>query len=194
MQDVLPLVLASQSPRRQEMMVQMGVPFEVVPSLAPEDDVTGEGPERVRILARRKAEEVFARMPGRMVLAADTLVCVEGRVLGKPVDEEDACRMLQLLSGRVNQVASGVCLISPDGTVQEEVCLTDVEFAPLSPETIHRYVATGEPVDKAGAYAVQGRAGAFVTRISGSPSNVVGMPMETVARFLEKAGVRLFCE
>ena len=194
MQDELPLVLASQSPRRQEMMKQMSVPFEVVPSLAPEDDVAGDGPERVRILARRKAEEVFARMPGRMVLAADTLVCVEGRVLGKPVDEEDACRMLRLLSGRVNQVASGVCLISPDGSVQEEVCLTDVEFAALSTETIRRYVATGEPMDKAGAYAVQGRAGAFVTRISGSPSNVVGMPMETVARFLEKAGIQLFCE
>ena len=118
MNERIPVILASASPRRQEMMVQMGVPFEVVPSLAPEDDVLGDGPQRVKILARRKAEEVFARMPGRLVLAADTLVSVEGQVLGKPADKAEACRMLKLLSGRVNQVATGVCLISPDGTVQ----------------------------------------------------------------------------
>lgn len=194
MQKLLPVVLASASPRRQEMMVQMGVPFEVAPSLAPEDDVLGTGPERVKVLARRKAEEVAARMPGRLVLAADTLVCVDGQVLGKPVDEEDAVQMLKTLSGRVNQVATGVCMIAPDGSVQEEVCLTDVRFATLDEETIRRYVLTGEPMDKAGAYAVQGRAGAFVTEISGSPSNVIGMPMETVARFLKSCNVQLFSE
>ena len=164
MQKLLPVVLASASPRRQEMMVQMGVPFEVVPSLAPEDDVLGTGPERVKVLARRKAEE------------------------------EDAVQMLKTLSGRVNQVATGVCMIAPDGSVQEEVCLTDVRFANLDEETIRRYVLTGESMDKAGAYAVQGRAGAFVTEISGSPSNVIGMPMETVARFLKSCNVQLFSE
>lgn len=194
MHKLLPLVLASASPRRQDMMQQMGVPFEVVPSLAPEDDVSGTVSEQVGILARRKAQEVYARMPGRLILAADTLVCVDGQTLGKPVSEEDAMRMLEILSGRVNQVATGVCMIAPDGSMQEEVSLTDVTFASISTETIRRYVATGEPMDKAGAYAVQGRAGAFVTRIEGSPSNVIGMPMETVARFLENLKVQLFSE
>lgn len=194
MQRTIPVVLASASPRRQEMMRQMGIPFEVVPSAAPEDDVAGTGPERVRILARRKAEEVAGRMPGRLILAADTLVCVDGQVLGKPTDQEDAVRMLKKLSGRVNQVATGVCMIAPDGKMQEETCLTDVAFAALDEETIRRYVQTGEPMDKAGAYAVQGRAGAFVTAIHGSPSNVIGMPMETVSRFLSASNVELFSE
>lgn len=188
----LPIILASASPRRQDMMRQMGVPFEVVPSLAPEDDVSGAAQKQVELLSRRKAEEVAHRFPGRLILAADTLVSVEGQVLPKPRDPEDAVRMLTLLSGRENEVSTGVCLITPEGEVWQEVSVTKVTFAPLSEEVIRAYVATGEPMDKAGAYAVQGGAGAFVTAVCGSPSNVVGMPMETVARFLMRAGVPIF--
>lgn len=114
-----PLVLASASPRRLELVSLLGIPFEVIPSRAEENDVTGSGKERVRVLARRKGEEVAARLPGRTVLAADTLVCVENEVLGKPVDEADAARMIRLLSGRSHWVYTGVCLLLPDGTVRE---------------------------------------------------------------------------
>ena len=171
-----PLVLASASPRRLELLSLLGVPFEVIPSQAEENDVSGSGRERVRVLARRKGEEVFARLPGRAVLAADTLVCVENKVLGKPADEADAARMIRLLSGKSHWVYTGVCLLLPDGSVREEVCGTEVCFAEL----------------EAGAYAVQGRAGAFVRSIHGSPTNVIGLPLETVARMLREAGWRLF--
>ena len=186
-----PLVLASASPRRLELVSLLGIPFEVIPSRAEENDVTGSGKERVRVLARRKGEEVAARLPGRTVLAADTLVCVENEVLGKPVDEADAARMIRLLSGRSHWVYTGVCLLLPDGTVREEVCGTKVCFAELDEDEILRYAASGEPLDKAGAYAVQGRAGAFVRSIHGSPTNVIGLPLETVARMLREAGRKL---
>ena len=186
-----PLVLASASPRRLELVSLLGSPFEVIPSRAEENDVTGSGKERVRVLARRKGEEVAARLPGRTVLAADTLVCVENEVLGKPVDEADAARMIRLLSGRSHWVYTGVCLLLPDGTVREEVCGTKVCFAELDEDEILRYAASGEPLDKAGAYAVQGRAGAFVRSIHGSPTNVIGLPLETVARMLREAGWKL---
>lgn len=186
-----PLVLASASPRRLELVSLLGIPFEVIPSRAEENDVTGSGKERVRVLARRKGEEVAARLPGRTVLAADTLVCVENEVLGKPVDEADAARMIRLLSGRSHWVYTGVCLLLPDGTVREEVCGTKVCFAELDEDEILRYAASGEPLDKAGAYAVQGRAGAFVRSIHGSPTNVIGLPLETVARMLRETGWKL---
>ena len=186
-----PLVLASASPRRLELVSLLGIPFEVIPSRAEENNVTGSGKERVRVLARRKGEEVAARLPGRTVLAADTLVCVENEVLGKPVDEADAARMIRLLSGRSHWVYTGVCLLLPDGTVREEVCGTKVCFAELDEDEILRYAASGEPLDKAGAYAVQGRAGAFVRSIHGSPTNVIGLPLETVARMLREAGWKL---
>ena len=187
-----PLVLASASSRRLELLSLLGVPFEVIPSQAEENDVSGSGRERVRVLARRKGEEVFARLPGRAVLAADTLVCVENEVLGKPADEADAARMIRLLSGKSHWVYTGVCLLLPDGSVREEGCGTEVCFAELEEEEILRYAASGEPLDKAGAYAVQGRAGAFVRSIHGSPTNVIGLPLETVARMLREAGWRLF--
>lgn len=186
-----PLVLASASPRRLELLSLLGIPFEVIPSRAEENDVSGSGRERVQVLARRKGEEVAARLPGRAILSADTLVCVENEVLGKPADEEDAARMIRLLSGRSHWVYTGVCLLLPDGDVRQEVCGTEVCFAELDEEEILRYAASGEPLDKAGAYAVQGRAGAFVRSIHGSPTNVIGLPLETVARMLREAGWRL---
>ena len=153
----------------------------MIPSRAEENNVTGSGKERVRVLARRKGAEVAARLPGRTVLAADTLVCVENEVLGKPVDEADAARMIRLLSGRSHWVYTGVCLLLPDGTVREEVCGPEVCFAELDEDEILRYAASGEPLDKAGSYAVQGRAGAFVRSIHGSPTNVIGLPLEKIA-------------
>ena len=187
-----PIVLASQSPRRKELISLYGIPFVVDPSQADEEHVEGTGAQRVQKLAQAKCAEVVARHPGEMVLAADTLVCVDGDILGKPKDEADAARMLHLLSGRAHEVHTGVCLHLPDG---RELCGVDtakVYFMPLSEEHIRRYIATGEPMDKAGAYGIQGRAGVFISHIEGSPSNVIGLPLGLVTRFLDEAGVDYF--
>lgn len=187
-----PLILASQSPRRRELLSLYGIPFVVEPSQADEGHATGTGRERVVQLARIKCAEVADRHPGRMVLAADTLVCVDNAVLGKPVDEADAARMLRLLSGRAHQVYTGVCLRLPDGREWCEADETNVTFMPLTDELIRRYVATGEPADKAGAYAIQGAAGVFISHIEGSPSNVIGLPLGLLTRFFQEAGADLF--
>lgn len=186
-----PIVLASASPRRQELLAFLNVPFEIIPSFA-DENVPGAGAERVRTLALRKAEDVAARMPDRTILAADTLVCVDQAVLGKPMDEADAARMLHMLSGRSHFVYTGVCLIAPGQSQRTEVCATEVHFVPLSEGWISRYIATEEPFGKAGAYAIQGRAGAFVDWIHGSPTNVIGLPLETTARMLADLGFSLF--
>ena len=187
-----PIILASQSPRRRELLGLYGIPFVVDPSQADEDHVEGSGAERVRKLAQLKCAEVAQRHPGRMVLAADTLVCVGDEILGKPKDDADAARMLRMLSGCENQVHTGVCLRLPDG---RELCGVDsatVHFLPMTEEDIRRYIATGEHRDKAGAYAIQGMAGVFISHIEGSPSNVIGLPLGLVTRFLREAGVTFF--
>ena len=187
-----PIILASQSPRRRELLALYGVPFEVDPSMADEDNVDGTGAERVKKLAQAKCAEVAARHPNRIVLAADTLVCVGDEILGKPKDDEDAARMLRMLSGCANEVHTGVCLRLPDG---RELCGVDtarVHFLPLSEEEISRYIQTGEPRDKAGAYAIQGMASIFISHIEGSPSNVIGLPLGLVTRFFREAGVPFF--
>lgn len=186
-----PMVLASASPRRQELLGFYGIPFQVVPSGANED-AAGDGKTQVRELARRKCMDVAARCPGRLVLAADTLVCVEDQVLGKPQNEEDALRMLRLLSGRSHQVHTGVCIACPDGTVIDRVATTEVTFLPVGDELLRRYIATGEPMDKAGAYAIQGRAGAFIQSIQGSPTNVIGLPLEVLTEVFTQLGLSLF--
>lgn len=186
-----PVILASASPRRQELLGYYGIPFEVVPSGA-EEDATGCGEEQVRQLARRKCEDVAARYPDRLVLAADTLVCADDAVLGKPADEEDALRMLKLLSGREHQVHTGVCLRCPDGQYIERVATTKVTFLPVGEELLRRYIATGEPMDKAGAYAIQGRAGAFIASIEGSPTNVIGLPLEVLTEVFQQLELPLF--
>lgn len=187
-----PIILASQSPRRRELLGLYGVPFVVDPSLADEDHVEGNGAERVRKLAQAKCAEVAQRHPGRMVLAADTLVCVGDEILGKPKDDEDAVRMLRLLSGCSNEVHTGVCLRLPDGREFSGVDTAVVHFLPMSDEEIRRYIASGEHRDKAGAYAIQGRAGVFISHIEGSPSNVIGLPLGLVTRFFREAGVEFF--
>lgn len=187
-----PIILASQSPRRRELLSLYGLPFVVDPSQADEDHVTGTGAERVQKLARAKCEEVAARHPGQLVLAADTLVCVDDEILGKPKDEADARRMLSLLSGRAHDVHTGVCLMLEDGSMLCGVDTAQVHFMPLTERMINRYIQTGEPMDKAGAYGIQGRAGVFISHIEGSPSNVIGLPLGLVTRFFTEAGIDFF--
>jgi septum formation protein len=199
------LILASASPRRAELLRAAGIAFDIHVSdvdetLAPDE----AAPDFVRRLAKAKARPIAELFPGRAVLGADTVVVVEGTVLGKPDDQEDARQMLQLLSDRTHQVLTGVCLIGPavSGSseaqrsvggryVGVEVARTTVEFASLSPAEIDWYVASGEPMDKAGAYAIQGLASRFVSRIDGSYSNVVGLPVALVARMCTAAGILL---
>jgi len=182
------LILASGSPRRRELLAYFGLPFAIVPSDA-EEIALGSGLERVAALARLKGAEVARRYPALPVLSADTLVCVDDLVLGKPTDAKDAQRMLRLLSGRWHSVYTGVCLRTPDGQVREKVDTTRVKFRALNAAEISRYVETGEPMDKAGAYAMQEIGGIFVERIDGSPTNVIGLPLAAVASLLQAAGL-----
>ena len=185
------IILASQSPRRRELLSLYGVPFEVDPSQADEEHVEGTGAERVKKLAQQKCAEVAQRHPGKYVLAADTLVCVEDEILGKPKDEADAHRMLRLLSGRAHEVHTGVCLRLPDGSELCDVDTTRVHFMEMTDEMIRRYIATGEPMDKAGAYGIQGTAGIFISHIEGSSSNVIGLPLGLMTHFFMQAGVNI---
>lgn len=187
MAEQLPLILASASPRRRELMSSMGLSFETYSTDA-DENVTGEGRRVVEILAERKARKAEEVFPGRWILAADTLVERDGRVLGKPRSHEDALLMLRLLSGGWHTVHTGVCLMRPDGAFQTRVCTTRVRFETLSEETILRYVRTGEPMGKAGGYAIQGMAGMFVTEIAGSFSNVIGLPTAMVRGMLSAFG------
>ena len=187
------LLLASASPRRRELLRHAGFDFEVRPSDIVEQMERGERPEEfARRAAREKAMSVAASSPsGSFVLGADTVVVVEGETLGKPADLDDATRMLRLLSGRTHQVHSGICLVrAPDEIVALTHETTLVTFRELDEEEIRSYVESGEPLDKAGAYAVQGLASKFVTRISGCYSNVVGLPVARVYEILKNAEVR----
>jgi septum formation protein len=184
------LVLASQSPRRSELLRNAGIPFRVQAADVDETPLPGEPPvDYVRRLAHAKANAV----PGNLVLGADTVVVASGEILGKPANPADATRMLQLLSGRSHEVITGVCLAGAETIVAHDT--TTVFFSPLTGEEIAGYVATGEPMDKAGAYAIQGLASRFVERIEGSYSNVVGLPVALVYRLLapelQRSRVRL---
>jgi len=183
-----PLILASASSRRRELLAQAGFTFDVIPTDIPELRKPGEDPIRfVTRLAREKAEAVAAThavTPDTLVLGADTIVLVEEEVLGKPEDAADAARMLRLLSGQTHQVITGVCL-ARGRERQRAAEVTFVRFLTLSDQEIHDYVATGEPLDKAGAYAIQGRAGRWVPRIHGCYFNVVGLPLALVTSMIE---------
>ena len=179
------IVLASASPRRAELLRAAGIDFEVQPADVDEAITTGESPnEYVSRLAEAKARLVYERDVRRIVLAADTAVVVDADVLGKPLDENDASRMLRMLSGRTHEVLTAISVFHPGQIVDTRVDTTAVEFAPLSDADIDWYVSSGEPMDKAGAYAVQGLASRFVTRIEGSYSNVVGLPVALVYQML----------
>ena len=183
----VPLILASSSPRRRELLTQAGIPFEVD---APEVDETCDLPaaEAVAELSRRKALAAAAAHPGRLILAADTLVTLDGVSLGKPKDKEDAVRMLRCLSGRIHEVCTGVTVITPAGEALTGTDVSRVTFEEMTEDEIRGYVETGEPLDKAGAYAIQGRAALWIRRMEGSPSGVIGLPLDLVYHLLKKAG------
>jgi septum formation protein len=177
------LILASGSPRRREILERAGIPFVARPAEVDETIRPGEDAcAYVKRLAREKAEAVEAA-PGEIVLGADTVVVVESEILGKPTDEADAARMLRMLSGREHIVMTGICLLNT-GVVIEDVEKTLVRFVPVSDKEIEEYVASGEPLDKAGAYAIQGLASKFIDRVEGCYFNVVGLPMARVYRHL----------
>ena len=190
------LILASASPRRAELLSAAGIPFDVRPAHVDETIRPGEdAPTYAGRVALDKARTLASDSPGRYVLAADTVVVIDDQILGKPSDDEDAKRMLRLLSGRTHEVLTAVVLMAPapvDGrAIDAHVEATAVQFAPLGKAEIDWYVGTGEPRDKAGAYAIQGLASRFVTRIEGSYSNVVGLPVGLVYAMCTRAGILL---
>jgi septum formation protein len=182
------LVLASASPRRAQILRSLGVSFRVVVSEAEERLEPGEGgAAAAERLARLKAATVGGVEPPP-ILAADTVVVCDDRILGKPASPDDARQMLRLLAGRTHEVVTGLCLIAPRATLSG-VERTEVTFAPMSAEEIDGYVATGEPMDKAGAYHVDGRGALFVSAVAGSPSNVAGLPVRLFLRLVREAGL-----
>jgi septum formation protein len=180
------IILASRSPRRAELLTAAGIAFEVLAADIDESPLAAEAPDDyVERLAIAKAGAVLALRPESRVLGADTTVTIDGQILGKPVDNADAVRMLHLLSGRAHLVHTGVALVSARG-IQSAVDTTRVWFDVMTDEDISWYVKTGEPVDRAGAYAIQGFASRFIPRIEGSYSNVVGLPVAMVSSILKK--------
>jgi septum formation protein len=185
------LVLASASPRRQELLRDAGISFEVQPADIPEHPQPTEGAkECAERLAREKALAVARQRPQDCVLGADTVVVVEGQLLGKPSDAADAARMLRMLSGREHHVITGVCLVvRGEALVSSET--TFVTVSEITDQEIADYVASGEPMDKAGAYAIQGIASRWIPRIEGDYSNVVGLPVALVFRMLRERGCEI---
>ncbi|MGA7217540.1 MAG: Maf family protein [Candidatus Sulfotelmatobacter sp.] len=184
------LVLASASPRRQELLRNAGIAFTVQPADIDEAPLAGESPrDCAERLAREKALAVFRNWPQDYVLGADTIVVIDDAMLGKPRDAADAARMLRLLSGRTHAVITGVCMAGPLGFERTTSSTTLVSMEELSDEEIRDYIATGEPMDKAGAYAIQGMASRWIPRIEGDYSNVVGLPVALVYRILRERGV-----
>lgn len=184
------LVLASGSPRRRQILSAVGLAFEVVPPRVEEVVLSGEGPSVMASrLARQKARDVAARVGGdRWVLGCDTVVGIEDRVLGKPTDEAEATEMLLLLSGRTHEVYSGYAVVG-FGEEHAGVEETRVTIRSITPDEAAAYSATGEPLDKAGAYAIQGRGIVFITSVEGSHSNVMGLPIEALLPVLAARGI-----
>jgi septum formation protein len=187
-------ILASASPRRRELLAQAGYLFEVQAPSIDESRRTGEDAIAFATrLAREKAEHVAELVSAQstLVLGADTVVVCDGEILGKPADAADAARMLLLLSGRTHSVVTGVAVVGGPQVVEVAAEVTQVTMLTLSPQEIAAYVATGEPMDKAGAYAIQGYAARWIPRISGCYFNVVGLPLALVASLLEGVELRL---
>jgi nucleoside triphosphate pyrophosphatase len=183
----MPLILASASPRRAELLRSAGIIFTVEPAHVPEQPMADEPPlEYAKRLAHDKARAIFTRDSDNVVLGADTIVVVDEHLLEKPRDDEDAARMLRLLSGRPHQVITGVCLVAPSFE-RTEAEITEVRFSALTDQEIAGYVATREPMDKAGAYAIQGIASRWVERIDGCYFNVVGLPVQRVYRMIRRS-------
>ncbi|MEW6532428.1 MAG: Maf family protein [Thermodesulfobacteriota bacterium] len=186
------IILASASPRRRELLSSIGLRFQVLPSTIPEETLDHELPQdQVSRLAVAKATEISGRVPGMWVLGADTIVVIDGRILGKPRDVQEAREMLAVLNDRTHEVYTGYALVRSDLAAPAVVrwVRSEVHIRGLTAEEIAGYVATGEPMDKAGAYAIQGIGSAIVERISGSYTNVVGLPLCEVTRDLKELGI-----
>lgn len=191
----LDVILASASPRRRELLALIFGDFRVLPSEFEESLVPSElaPADHVVYSASAKARDVAARAADSLVIGADTIVVVDGEILGKPADEADAARMLRALSGRTHEVYTGITVILGD-TERTGVERTEVAFRELSDETISRYIASGEPMDKAGAYAIQGKGAVLIKCISGCYPNVVGLPLYRLSALLGEFGVEPLCE
>lgn len=203
------IILASASPRRKELLEQIGLTFAVCPAKGEEIVRATEPSEVVRELASQKAQEIASMVKSYgeshaqwmtpqdiMVIGADTIVACAGKILGKPKDEADALRMLSLLSGNTHAVYTGVCLVflgdsgrAGQITFHER---TNVQMRPMDEDEIRRYIATGEPMDKAGAYGIQGKCAIFIDKIDGDYNNVVGLPVAAIYRELKKLGIDLY--
>ena len=203
------IILASASPRRKELLEQIGLEFEICPAKG-EEVITKTIPQEVVMeLSKQKAEEVACLVTTYnenhkeittpsdiLIIGADTVVAYDGQILGKPKDEEDAKRMLSMLSGNTHSVYTGVtlCLIDKSGRVGEIVFYekTDVTMFSITQEEIERYVATGEPMDKAGSYAIQGKSAIFIEKIEGDYNNVVGLPITRIYQKLKSIGIDIY--
>lgn len=185
-----PLILASASPRRRELLQNAGLRFRVIPSQTAEEVRPGEAPrDYVQRTARDKARAVARDHPAAWILAADTIVEIDGQILGKPRDEADGRRMLGLLSGRHHRVMTAFVVLGAEHQVERLVTST-VRFKPLSEAQVGAYLASGEPADKAGAYAIQGQGRALVADMQGSYTNVVGLPMDEILACLQALGIQ----
>lgn len=187
------IILASASPRRRELLDTVGIPFSVCPSQG-EEQIRGSSPkEVVEELSEQKAREVFLKTSGEvLVIGADTVVAAEGNILGKPKNRKEAIQMLKKLQGASHEVYTGVTILSRDENGEQQKTfhvMTAVEFYPMSEEEIESYVETGEPMDKAGAYGIQGKAGIFVKEIRGDYNNVVGLPVARLYQELKQIGM-----
>ncbi len=184
-------ILASASPRRRELLASIGLDFEVLPSHVPEVHQEGEAPEEyVARLSRDKARALASEHPDRWIIAADTTVLLGEELLEKPADAADAARMLGTIAGKTHVVYTGVTVENVSRDYREtRVAESEVRMLPLAPDEIEWYVRTGEPLDKAGAYAVQGIGAMFIDSIHGSYTNVVGLPLATLFQMLRRAGI-----
>lgn len=192
------IILASESPRRKEIMSTMGIPFETVPANVIEIVEETEPAEMVKALASKKTKAVadtFGKGSGDLIIiGADTMVFFDGHALGKPKDREDAARMLTLLSGAVHEVYTGVSIIIRREGCERSICFavcTEVTVQPLTREQIDDYIATGEPMDKAGAYAIQGQFGIHIKEIAGDYYNIVGFPIARIYEELMSEGINI---
>lgn len=185
------LILASTSPRRKQLLASMGIPFDIHPSNVPEEHQQGELPmDYVARLSREKAEAIAKHHPGKWVIGADTTVVLEDQLLEKPMDRSDAIRILRTLAGRTHMVYTGVTLQNKErGYSETRVGESEVRMLPLSENDIAWYVDTGEPMDKAGAYAVHGIGAMFIESVHGSYTNVVGLPLALLFQMLRRAGI-----
>lgn len=190
----IPIILASNSPRRKELLRQVGVSFTVDPADVDERPLPGERPEDYAVrVALDKARVAAARSKNGVIIAADTIVVVDDTILGKPADRNDAERMLTVLSNRVHRVITGLAVIdAASGKTMTNSAVTSVWFRDLSQQEIQSYLAGGEPLDKAGAYGIQGKGALLVKKIEGCYFNVVGLPLSLLGELLRKFGISLF--